>query len=431
MPQIDSITLIIRIGSILSRSAGRTAHPAGSRFDKVVQAISLLLLTSAAGAQSLPGEPTFTFNGYGTLGVVRSSEHSADFTSSPLHVRDGAGHTDNWSAKVDSRLALQAEARFSPHVGGVVQVITEQQHDGRFTPAFEWAYLQIEATPNLAFKAGRIVLPALLTSGYRKAGFATPWVRPPQEVYQLIPATHFDGVDVIWSQRLGAVTNNLQLATGTNQRKLAGGFNYEVKNGVVLADTAEIGALTLFASIGEVSYTAKAPQELTDFLATFAPEAAATANSGDEEMRFRSIGFRYDPGTWLAMGESIWSRSSASGDADGWYVTGGYRFGAWTPYATLAAHDVRSGILGLRNLPVSQLGQIFSPLLASILSVNYEQQRVSIGLRWDIFANLALKMEYDHVDLKDNAVGFQTNLQPGFRGGEDFSVFSAAIDFVF
>jgi len=56
----------------------------------------------AAGARADDaGTSMFSFSGFGTVGVVHSSEDKADFTSSFFRP-NGAGYSRSWSADVDS-----------------------------------------------------------------------------------------------------------------------------------------------------------------------------------------------------------------------------------------------------------------------------------------------------------------------------------------
>lgn len=141
-----------------------------------------LLLHAAAGWAQDHARPMLTFDGFGTIGVVHSDEEHADFVANSLVVPEGAGHTSQWSAEVDSRLGLQLTAEFTPRTSAVGQVVIEQQHDDSYEPEIEWLNLTHEATPDLRLRAGRVVLPVFMASDYRKVGYANPWVRPPQEV---------------------------------------------------------------------------------------------------------------------------------------------------------------------------------------------------------------------------------------------------------
>src|SRR5687767_2068597 len=155
-------------------------------------AIVAALHASGAGAAE-PPTSKFSFSGFGTGGFVHSSEENADFTST-FSKPTGAGYSDSWSSDVDSLIAGQLTANFTPKLSAVLQVISEQNHDGTYQPHVEWANVKIQLTPDFSVRAGRMVLPSLLVSDTRKVGFTYPWVRPPLEVYSLLPVTWTDGL---------------------------------------------------------------------------------------------------------------------------------------------------------------------------------------------------------------------------------------------
>ena len=57
--------------------------------------------------------PTYSFNGFGTLGAVHSDEDQADFVSSWLLQPNGAGHTSEWHAGVDTKIGGQLDIQFN------------------------------------------------------------------------------------------------------------------------------------------------------------------------------------------------------------------------------------------------------------------------------------------------------------------------------
>lgn len=127
----------------------------------------------------------FAFNGFGTLGVAHSNEGQADFVSGSLKPK-GAGYSDDWSLAVDSRIAGQITANFTPTLSAVVKGIVEQNYDNSYSPRTEWANIKYQFTPDFDVRVGRTVLPIFLVSDYRKVGYVNPWVRPPVELYVLI-----------------------------------------------------------------------------------------------------------------------------------------------------------------------------------------------------------------------------------------------------
>ena len=114
-------------------------------------------LASADDPVSTP--PKFVFSGFGTLGVVHSSEDQADFTST-FFKPNGAGYSHAWSGAVDSLLAVQVVAKPTAKLSAVVQVISEQRYDGTYWPHVEWANVKYQFTPDFSVRVGRTVLPA-------------------------------------------------------------------------------------------------------------------------------------------------------------------------------------------------------------------------------------------------------------------------------
>jgi hypothetical protein len=59
------------------------------------------------------------------------------------------------------------------------------------------------------------------------------------------------------------------------------------------------------------------------------------------------------------------------------------------------------------------------------------QNSLSVGARWDFAKSADLKVQFDQVRLHAGSPGTLINLQPGFRPGGKFNLFSATIDFVY
>jgi hypothetical protein len=138
------------------------------------------------------------------------------------------------------------------------------------------------------------------------------------------------------------------------------------------------------------------------------------------------------------MGELAHSNSQTFiGDSRGWYVTGGYRFGAITPYVTLARVRVDSSTsdpgLSLGGLPPSLAARAggLNAALNGLLGSVVQQKSVTLGARWDFARNAALKVQYDRLDLDNGSPGVLSNTQPGFEPGGRVDLFSVTLDFVF
>ncbi|MGA8262277.1 MAG: hypothetical protein WB783_18885 [Arenicellales bacterium] len=399
-----------------------------------------MLLHGVAAAAWADNYPSISFNGFGTLGLVHSNEDQADFVSNSL-VDKGAGYSSAWSADVDSRLGLQLTADLTSRLSGIVQVVAERRYDGTYTPALEWANIKFDVTPDFDVRIGRVVLPVFMTSEYRKVGYANPWVRPPQEVYHLVPVTNIDGVEASYRYHFQGFTNTLRGTFGNQDNNIAGGGVSKARDGVTVVDSLEWEDWTVFARYSAFRLTIDNLTPLFDGFRQFGAAGQAIADRYDvkrKAVHLMSFGARYDPGTWFVMGE--WARldsRSFIGKSHGWYVTAGRRFGAVTPYATLAgvALDSASSTPGLSAAglpsPLAATARGLDTGLNQLLAMQATQTSLSLGTRWDFARNMDLKAQFDYLDLGAGSAGVLTNVQPGFRPGGSVSLFSIALDFVF
>ena len=407
-----------------------------------VLGLAASLACTTALAQSWP---TFSFSGYGTAGAVTTDEDRGDYLVDAFKP-DGPGYTDRTSFKVDSRLGGQVIAGFGPRVTAVVQVLAEQHYDNSWTPRVEWANVRFQATDDLSVRGGRMVLPIFMVTDSRRVGYANPWVRPPVEVYSLVPVTHYDGADALWRTTFATTANTLQVSYGRSDSHFpnASGFDAgtaEARHIIAVNDTVEIGALSARVSYGEAKLTISAYRPLFDAFRLFGPAGAAIADKygvDDRRVTFAGLGATYDPGAWFLMAEAArFDTRSIVGRRTSWYVSGGPRLGKFTPYATYAevrADSARSDPgVPLAGLPpqVAAIGQVANETLNRQLSALPQQKTASLGVRWDFWRSAALKVQYDHVKLGSGSYGTFGNIQPGFPIGGSVNVYSAAVDFVF
>jgi hypothetical protein len=401
----------------------------------------LVMVLHAAGAHAEDAAtPMFSFAGFGTLGAVHSSEKKADFGATVL-VPNGAGYSRPWSANVDSRIGAQLTANFTPQVSAVVQVVSEQRYDNTYTPTVEWANVKYQFTPDFSVRVGRIVLPVFLVSDYRKLSYANPWVRPPVDLYSLIPISNSDGVDASYRVQVGELTNTVQAAHGYNKTKLPDGSTSLAKDTWGVSYTAEYGAAAMHATYHRTKLTLDAVKPLFDGFRQFGAQGVALAEKYDVNNRpftFIGIGARYDPGGWFVMGEwGLTDFNSALGKRTAWYASSGYRLGQFTPYLTFAQAKVQSNTfdpgLTVTALPPFLAGPAtgLNAGLNTLLGSAPVQKTLSVGTRWDFAKNTALKVQFDHTRIGAGSPGTLINRQPDFESGGKVNVFSATLDFVF
>lgn len=381
----------------------------------------------------------FTLSGFGTLGMVHSSEERADFVAS-VFVPEGAGYTRQWSAEVDSRLGVQLVGAVTSQLSATVQLISEQRYDGRYEPHVEWANIKYQFTPKLSVRVGRTALASFLVADFRKVGYANTWVRPPEEVYGIVPISSSDGVDASYTGRIGTFVHTLLIGYGQADARLPEGGSARARDQLILSDTVEAGPVTLRIAYVKSRLDIDALDGLFAGFRQFGAQGMALADrydTNDRPVEFVAIGGLYDAGEWFVTAEWGTARlNSAVGDRAGWYVSGGYRIGTVTPYVTYARTKATSNTfdpgLSLSGLPQQFVG-IASALNAALneaLSAVPVQQGVSAGVRWDFTRNFAGKLQYDHKNLGANSAGTLGNLQPAFQRGGSVNLLSATVDLV-
>ena len=404
--------------------------------------LAVMLAGGLAHAQEIaPAPPLASFSAFGTAGLTHSSESKADFVATDLQEK-GAGASSTWSPYVDSRLGAQLTGRFSPQLAGVVQVISEQRYDGTFKPEWEWVNLKYSATPDFSVRAGRIVLPTFLLSDARKVGYAYPWVRPPAELYNLVPITNSDGVDASYRLHWGEASNTVQLIYGEGRaRSPVDGAVITGKKGWGVFNTLEHGKTTVHLAYFRTRLTSPASRNVETLTLLYGgAEGAALVDRYGQTNKpadVMAVGASYEGDHWFLMGEygRILTRS-AYGDREGGYLSTGYRISKLTPYVTYAFADVRSntsdpGLTMTGNPIVDARYTALNTELNHLLNSAPRQKTFSVGLRWDACKDVALKFQFDHARLGDNSYGLLNNRQAGYTRGGVYNLFSVTVDFLY
>jgi hypothetical protein len=271
--------------------------------------------------------------------MVHSSEERADFVAG-VFAPKGAGHTRRWSPEVDSRLGVQLVGAVTSRLSATVQMISEQNHDGSYEPRVEWANIKYQFTPKLSLRVGRTALASFLVADFRKVGYANTSVRPPEEVYGIVPISSSDGVDASYRGRVGSFDHTLLVGYGQADARPAEGGPVRARDQLILSDTVEAGPVTFRIAYVKSRLDIDTLQGLFAGFRQFGAQGIALADrydTNDRRVEFVALGGLYDAGDWFVTAEWGTARlNSALGDRAGWYVSGGYRIGNITPYATYA-----------------------------------------------------------------------------------------------
>jgi predicted porin len=151
----------------------------------------------------------------------------------------------------------------------------------------------------------------------------------------------------------------------------------------------------------------------------------------NKDASFTGVGIAYDQGNWVANAEYTKRKTSSYvASTTGWEATLGYRIAKFTPYVVVS--QLKRDSTNVNNtIPyaVPQLAPLAAAVDGLIATQNLAQKTDSIGLRWDAYKNLDVKVQYDHIKPASGAVGLFNRVEPGFGGA--VSAYSVAVDFVF
>jgi len=428
---------------------------------------SFIVAAFAGNASAENSETGLTLGAFGTVSAVHTNTNKseAQFTSSPYLQHAGASNS-GWDGTVDTKIGAQATYRLNSTFSGTVQIISKKGPDNTFFPTTEWAYLKIEPTNKLAIRIGRIRVPVFLISDSLDVGYSQHWLRPPVEVYGPVPISRTTGIDLVYKMNVGDAMFTVQPVIGQSTFKIKGSptTGGKAENAKALNATLEFenftfragyldGKLTLPTETDGDNEVAAAIDSLNAGFAPFltpAQQAAYTqlANSARArkvKVSFTGVGAIYDNGSLLVQSEYT-RRKGTEGfpDATAWYVSSGYRFGKWMPYATYAKLRTTSSMYYtdslntiISNTPVPMVGSPgVSDLMTALRQSDFsDQHTISLGVRYDVMKHVDIKAQFDHVTTGGPAgsnKGLFANTSSGFRAEKNnVNVLSIAVDFAF
>ncbi|HBZ05388.1 MULTISPECIES: hypothetical protein [Massilia] len=399
--------------------------------------LAMPLAISSAFAQEADG-PTVKVRGFGTGALTWTNTDRAEFG----RPNQAAGARKDPRTGVDSNLGLQADVAVNGWLSLTGQGVVRKDAEDDFGADLTWAFAKARLNDEVSLRIGRTGLPVFMISDYRNVGYASTFLRAPNEMYSQVPFESVDGVDLTWQHGFGDTTVTTQVTYGRAKGKLAYGLRAEGEQLLGLNVVAEHGPFTLRFGRTDAKVTVTDWTSLAGLLTTLRgtgatynlPQLATFANeleARDKDASFTSVGLGMDWNNIVLQGEYAKRKTdSYVNDTTSWYAMGGYRFGKVLPYVMHA----KLAIDGHPTNTVPANVAALAPLRAGAARLPYtgvgqgEQSTTSVGVRWDLYRSIALKAQIDRVQPKVGS-GLLLNPQPGFH--RDVTVGAVAVDFVF
>ncbi len=389
----------------------------------VVAFLAGCALVLAAGSLRAEEDGNFSLRGFGTLGAVRTTTDDVEFVRDLSQAR---GATDEWTAKTDSVLGLQADWQASPQWLVAVQAISRYSQQRNFQPQLAWAFVKYEPTPNLSLRVGRLGTEFFMLADSRWVGYSFLTVRPPGDYFWYLPFYSIHGGDVALTLPVGEGIVRGKLFYGLSRGSIPlSSEQWDISNSPMAGGYLEYqsGPWQLRGSYANIRFAHDLP--LAPVLArkgmVLAAADADFLQAKGTRTHYYSFGVVYDRGPVQAqlMVNHIEQGSRALESSDAAYLLFGYRLGDWTPYLGYSA--VRSH---RRQLTASAVANY---VMADSRS---DQDTAFAGVRWDLARNVALKAQWDGVRGSASSL-FPYRREDRAKWDGRMNVFSLSLDFVF
>lgn len=381
--------------------------------------------------------PGVSLHGFGTLGFARVDDDNAQL------VRDLSqpnGADTHWATKVDSLLGVQANIPFSPATEGVVQLVSRYHADSSYRPEVTWAFVRHDFSTDFSLRVGRLGTEFYMLGDSRLVGYSNLSVRPPPDFYGSLVFSYIDGLDVTMTRPVGSGLLKGKLFAGQSPEKTpyVPGILWDLTGSQLAGGYLDYssGSWQFRLSHAQVRFKLEAPFDdmLQNFGTSFTqpylslmPEMAMAGRSA----RFSSLGLVYDQGPLKAqfMLNQIRHDSAAYVNSKAAYAMAAYRLGAVTPYVGVSRSV--SELPSFTPSPIPVLGAYIDAVTRSLISQSVtDQHTYTLGARWDVHKDMALKAQVDWVRGTPASVFLFKSVQRGLWDG-NLTAVSLTLDFVF
>ncbi|SFB89523.1 hypothetical protein [Pseudoalteromonas denitrificans] len=310
-------------------------------------------------------------------------------------------HHGDFSFKPDSLIGLQLDVPINKTFSATAQILgTRDKHKNS---GLEWLYLSYTPNASTNIKLGQLRTSFFTYSDVLDVGFAYHWIKPPEEVYASFFFSHFDGINLQHHIVNKTFTTKIEAFYGKFNDEVSFSdqtFTPDVENFTGLVLTTEFNALSIRAAYSQANVSIKDDNlmPLITTLHQLNQSTAAQALLIDDKMKYYQLSINYDAfdyfikTEWLSLKHDL----HLIGEGTSYYISTGYQLNDYTFHLTYADRDDNFS----RKLPSLSLPSTPSlkPLISTYNGIQAElieadQNSWSLGVRWDLKSDLALKAE--------------------------------------
>lgn len=405
--------------------------------------VALVSLSSSLYAIEL--NESLSLNGFGTLGG--SYNNDSDFTYRDS-VFSQEGSSADFSFATHSKLGLQLSGNINDKFSATAQGVVSKKSPNKLDVDADWANIKYTSESFYDITVGRMRAPIFMYSDVVNVGYANVWAHLPREVYTMVPFVSYNGFEIGANFSLKEHSIVLQALYGNEKDTVASGAgstDARLSDVYVVSLTDYYGNFKFRGSYYKGKVKLENPQltqllnsasQLSQALSIPSIQTAAQQYAVDNvDFRFMGIGVNYQGENLFVSSEyvAIDSDSKIVQGIRTWYLSGGYQLGKWMPYVTYgdSTQDHAHPATDIPVLPVQYGGSTLQDGFSTFAKhFNYNQESLSVGVRYDLYKNMALKAQVDRIyfDSHKRSINFKNN--EDISSGH-YDVYSIALDFVF
>jgi hypothetical protein len=400
-------------------------------------AICTLSVCAVSHAQPLD-DSAWQLSGFGTLAL----SHSDNDNLGARNTTAQDGYYDEWNWSQYSRLGLQIDYAHSERVSAGLQIVAKKRDfDDSLSDLIHWAYVDFTINPSFAIRLGRVAQDNYLVSEYREVGYAQPWAHTPFEYYGQLSSSFRNGIQLrfnrlvnegLFSARLALSKGDLGTVNNGSEDILDFEPNYDFtlewenlnwrvqfnhnRGKISTSDDDVVALQDALRTLAAFGWTS-----ITPFIDDF--------NLNDTTIKYYSAGVSYQNNGWLIQSELSYTdtESAIYDNVRNGYFLVGKRLGNWTPFILYA--QAKSDRFIVPEAPVF-LAASQAELQVGTDFLGTNQKTISVGTRWDVATDIALKMQWDITRVKAGGAFLYDIIEP-HTDDETVHQFTMALDLVF
>jgi hypothetical protein len=382
----------------------------------------------------------FQLHAFGTIGASYHNEKGLGYRRNLEQKNTVQGNHLDFSS--DSLLGGQADLLINDTFSSSLQVVSRNNSSDNWKPEVISAFIKYKPSEALQFRIGRMPTTSNIGAETRYVSYAYTQVRPSPEVYGLFSLyDRYDGVDAEYTFPFASGIGKVII----NYGKDVGEFYLDGKSSDV-SDVSNYGLVTLWQKnnlelLGLFSVHHTKDQDSFEPLAasldaTPFPLANQRANEIRSAEDYKTYIFgasvSYELEAWKFQG--VMTRSNT----DNYFEVKGksgsaiiaYRLGKFTPYAITGYSRLTTKFkpIDIPNIPNPQLQALNAAYNYTSTLFERDISSTSLGLRYDIAENYAVKLQVDKINAKLDPVIISTKPQ---GTNKDITLFTIALDFLF